>query len=436
MPVWTNGNSVIPWTNGNALNGRFIGGINYLGTQANNPFTEALAGLEFSITTGGVVTLTVELGAIISSTYHNGQILGPNLVRDVDRTNVVVVRAPATGYSNSGETITITREFTQPRLIVPTPTDPTPDPDPVRNTFSDWSNSGNPYNDTTVSTTGAFSAWATIDTPESERFLNEQRCRTLTTTTRNLQDQTRTCTAAGGCDGGAANLMRTVVIGSAFSASRDCETRNTNHDGASGVVNPDYRPTITFSDFNASCPISRADGSISLEVFYRGNNAGEPIFIPDSNIIITSPSSGSFPVIPFGSSREPRNVSYTVTNWSVPLSANAANTNALISGSGTCETIQLPANAVAFVPNVTVRNNNRIVTSITNGQRVQMEPGLEYFIGANGRLSADTPDGIEPTNQGNDHIIDFSNGTQWTITVVSSSNPMNPSQTAFGGFRP
>ena len=431
MGVFTNGNSVTStgtngvFVGGTRRTGVWTNGINRLDPNSGVEFNEALADLDFSVTVGGVVTLSVGQGTIVSSTYHNGQILGPSLLADRPLTNTVVVRAPATGYTNSNQNITIVRSFTQPRFVLPDD----PNPDPVRNTYSDWVNSGSAYNERSTNTTGEFGAWETISTPDTEQFLNERRCRTLTTTTRNLQDQTRTCTAAGGCDGA---LTRTIVVSSAFSATRDCQDRNTNHDGVSGIVNLQYRPTITLASLNDSCSVNRETGEVNLFIFYRDPLSATVIEVPDSAVTITSPSSGRFPLVAFNSSRQPRDVSWSI-RWSVPQAANARNSGTLITGTGTCETFQLPIEQASFNPNVVVRNDNRIVHSIENGQVVQMDLGVPYFISGNGRLNG--MDGQIPlTGAGRQHTIDFANGTSWTITVVGSSFPINPNQTAFRTF--
>ena len=109
----------------------------------------------------------------------------------------------------------------------------------VRNTYSNWVNVGDPISGTPTVVTGAYSSWETITTTIDQEFLNERRCRTITTTTSRTQNQSRTCTASGGCDG---PFTRTINLSDSVSTTEECETR------VSTTPNPDFLPEFAFDD--------------------------------------------------------------------------------------------------------------------------------------------------------------------------------------------
>ena len=111
MTVFKNGSSIDYFIGGSLLNGKFVGGNNLLGDAVAVEFLFENAGVEFSVTRDGDVTLTIQNGTIASATWLNGGTTGPTSMT-ITRTNTVVVNVPA-GFSNTGETVTGTVTATQ-----------------------------------------------------------------------------------------------------------------------------------------------------------------------------------------------------------------------------------------------------------------------------------------------------------------------------------
>ena len=116
--------------NGSAVNGVFINGANRLTGDVAETFTFADAGVTFSVSPSGVVSLSITTGTIQSSTYDDGHDFGP-VTSDVTRHNNITVNVPS-GFSNSG---TVSMELTSVQQAVSIPTVTTTGESNVGTTF-------------------------------------------------------------------------------------------------------------------------------------------------------------------------------------------------------------------------------------------------------------------------------------------------------------
>nr|MCH9665003.1 hypothetical protein [Gammaproteobacteria bacterium] len=126
-----------------------------------------------------------------------------------------------------------------------------------RNTYSDWVNSGNPFNQTNR-VTRSLGAFQLITTASHIFYQNEAQLQTTLTITTASQNQTRTCTASGGCDG---PFSRTI----SFEVSRETSIIRVNT-RASTTRNPRYVAPITDADLEGfvNCQIDRETGVVTF----------------------------------------------------------------------------------------------------------------------------------------------------------------------------
>ena len=120
MTIFKGGASLQYFQGGVQLNGRFVGGNNLLGdtVSGGTEFTFDDAGVTFSVTRDGLVSLGITNGTIASATWLDGGSTGPTSMT-ITRTNTVVVNVPD-GFSNTGETVTGTVTATQQGASRPT----------------------------------------------------------------------------------------------------------------------------------------------------------------------------------------------------------------------------------------------------------------------------------------------------------------------------
>ena len=81
------------------------------GNVSGTLFTYARAGIQFSVSLNGTVSLSAALGTIETATYTDGQVLG-GVTADTVRTNNISVRVPS-GWDNTGQLVTGTSTATQ-----------------------------------------------------------------------------------------------------------------------------------------------------------------------------------------------------------------------------------------------------------------------------------------------------------------------------------
>ena len=175
-----------------------------------------------------------------------------------------------------------------------------------RNTYTDWSNSGGTYNPTTSVTTGEWSAWAVSATPMLQQYLNEGRSRSVRTVVTASQNQVRTCTASGGCDGPYSRTI-TVTLSDVTTTEnqyRSTEGRVAGVDGSVGeMLNPNYPEEFTQEQIAPfiRCYIDRDTGIVtaSLSPIKPVDAEGNPITLSVSvspfqqNPLPLIPSTGS-----------------------------------------------------------------------------------------------------------------------------------------------
>ena len=126
------GNSIGGMFGGQMVSGYLGGQLVFGGGGVVPEFTFADAGVTFSVSVSGVVSLSITTGTIQSSTYDDGHSFGV-ITSDADRHNNIVVLVP-TGYSNTGQTVAMELIYTQQGASLPTVT--TVDESNVNTTFA------------------------------------------------------------------------------------------------------------------------------------------------------------------------------------------------------------------------------------------------------------------------------------------------------------
>ena len=185
------------------------------------------------------------------------------------------------------------------------------------NTYSDWANSGNPFNTVETTTQGTFGPWALVSTIFSQEFQNEARTRTNVVTTTAQQRQTRTCTASGGCDG---PFTRTITVTTNTRNVIDRQVRSTEGrtagvDGSIGeTVNPDFRSVFSTDDIAqfVTCSVDRNTGAVTASasrVIPLDADGNELTF----SISLASDQPTSYDVIPSGGTTVSRNIGVLVS---------------------------------------------------------------------------------------------------------------------------
>ena len=113
MPVIVNGASKQVMTNGTMRSVALVNGKNRLegGTPAE-PFTYADAGVNFSVSIAGIVSLTFNDAYTYTATYRDGHDFGVS-TNNVPRNNNISITVPSQ-YSNAGDQVTGTERFVQP----------------------------------------------------------------------------------------------------------------------------------------------------------------------------------------------------------------------------------------------------------------------------------------------------------------------------------
>ena len=132
MPTFNNGRQLLKFSNGRALVSAYSNGREVYNTDGGlQEFTFADAGVTFSVSPSGVVSLSITTGTIQSSTYDDGHDFGP-VTSDVTRHNNITVNVPS-GFSNSG---TVSMELTSVQQAVSIPTVTTTGESNVGTTFA------------------------------------------------------------------------------------------------------------------------------------------------------------------------------------------------------------------------------------------------------------------------------------------------------------
>ena len=113
MPVIVNGASKRVMTNGKMRTVALVNGKNRLeGGTPVEPFTYADAGVNFSVSIAGIVSLTFNATYTYTATYRDGHDFGV-FTNNVPRNNNISITVPSQ-YSNAGEQVTGTERFVQP----------------------------------------------------------------------------------------------------------------------------------------------------------------------------------------------------------------------------------------------------------------------------------------------------------------------------------
>lgn len=272
------------------LNGNQVFGIGSGGTNPARAFTINDTGISFSVSQAGTVSLSISIGTLVGTNYTNGQNIGTNNGL-VTLTGQVRVPNDSSLWTNANQlipsSVSTLATFNQQATSV------------TRNTYSNWVNVGDPLSGTPTTVTGQYSAWEAIPTPVDQEFLRERRCRTITTTTPIMQNQSRTCTASGGCDG---PFTRTIDLSDSVSMTQECETR------VSTTTNPDFLPEFTFDDIAliGVVTITTETGVVQIRSpFDSGLTDAESNALQFTASLV---SQSSYPVLDAGGDSEARDV--------------------------------------------------------------------------------------------------------------------------------
>ncbi len=213
-------------------------------------------------------------------------------------------------------------------------------PDP-RNIYSDYVNNGPVTNVQTSIVNGEPGPWV-AGGGRLQFYATEIRRIPITTTTTGTQPQTRTCTAAGGCDGPFARTIRVTisVIRSTRSETRQCDATG----ALCSTTNPNFVEEVEESDLRrfVECSVDAESGRVTINTSSRLPRDAEGF--PINFTVSLAPGQPSrYEVIPFGDSREQRNIRILV-NGEVPTGFRFEGSSIPSPGIVvTCDTIQSAA---------------------------------------------------------------------------------------------
>ena len=251
-------------------------------------FTTADAGISFTVSRAGLVSLSISTGSFVNINPENGDNLGTVSV-DTTRTLGGFIQVPNNSmWSNAGELIVIVGiSTTQLGPFVPPPPE---DRNRYDYTFYDTIN---PFNNSVDG------APVTMDcTTDEDVFIRERSCVTTTTTTGNTPRYTTTCIATDGCD----LADGTIVDFGATSSSSSSTACTPCADTANG--NPNYVPTFSVTDVAQY---------ISVRIVPED---GEVVAISNNDIVSVALAPGqqsSYPVLPAGSDPVVRTINLVLT---------------------------------------------------------------------------------------------------------------------------
>ena len=201
--------------------------------SGSTEFTTADAGIDFTVSRPGLVSLSLTAGTFKDTNFKDGDTIGTVTVDTThDLTGSITVPNNSM-WSNAGEDVTITGISAEQ----PGPFTPPPAEDRNRYDYTDY-DTVSPY------TTVVDGAASDQDcSTEDDVFIHVKSCFTRTTTTGNTPRYTTTCIAADGCD-----LVDGTIVdfGSVETGSTDTEICGDCTETNNG--NPNYVPTFSVTD--------------------------------------------------------------------------------------------------------------------------------------------------------------------------------------------
>ena len=240
-------------------------------------FTTADAGIIFSVTREGAVTLTITTGTLSGTNFTNGTNVGTVDPAETHTLTGSITVPNNSMWSNAGEDIDIDGiTADQPGPYVPPPA-----ADRNRYSYTNY-DTVSPYT-TVVDGTATVTDCTNNDT---DLFLHEKSCFTRTTTSGNTPRYTTTCIATDGCD-----LVDGTIVdfGSVETGSTDAEVCGDCEETTSS--NPNYVPTFSVTDVSQY---------ISVRIV---PSSGEVVAISNNDIVSVALAVGqdtSYTVLPYG----------------------------------------------------------------------------------------------------------------------------------------
>ena len=250
--------------------------------SGSTDFTTADAGIDFTVSRPGLVSLSIATGSFVNINPKDGDILGTVTV-DTTRTLGGFIQVPNDSmWSNAGELIVITGiSTTQPGPFTPPPAE---DRNRYSETFLDTVNAFNNVVDGTPVVTDCTNN-------NTDTFIHEISCFTRTTTTGNTPRYTLTCIAADGCDLPDGTIVDNgpVITGtSSVEVCGDCTATNNG--------NPNYVPIFSLTDVvqYISVRIVPETGEV---VAISNNDVVSVVLAPGQQKYYTPLPAGSDPVV-------------------------------------------------------------------------------------------------------------------------------------------
>ena len=259
-------------------------------------FTTADAGIAFSVTRPGLVSLSITAGTLKDTNFKNGDTIGTVAVATTHTLTGSIVVPNNTMWSNAGEDVTITGiTAEQPGPFVPPPGE-------VRNTYDyTFYDTVSPFN--IVSDGTAVEEDCTNNLTDT--FIHVKSCFTRTTTSGNTPRYTTTCTAAGGCDDPDGTIVNFGPVETGSTDEEICGECTATNNG-----NPNYIPIFSLTDVAPSLSIRIVPES--GEVVAISNN-------DDYAVSLAPGQQASYTPLPYGYTNadgdgfEIRNISVIVT---------------------------------------------------------------------------------------------------------------------------
>ena len=261
------------------------------------------AGIDFSVTRPGLVSLSNTAGTFKDTNFKDGDTIGTVAI-DTTHTLTGSVTVPNNAmWSNAGEDITITGiTAEQPGPFVPPPAED-------RNRYSET------FYDTVSPFTNVVDGTSVVTdctNNNTDIFIHEISCFTRTTTTGNTPRYTLTCIAPDGCDLPDGTIVDNgpVITGtSSVEVCGDCTETNNG--------NPNYVPTFSVTDVAQfiSVRIVPEDG----EVVATSNN-------DIVSVALAVGQQSSYTPLPYGSDPVIRTINLVLTGTIPADYQNAGNT--------------------------------------------------------------------------------------------------------------
>ena len=368
--------------------------------SGSTDFTTADAGIDFTVSRPGLVSLSIATGSFVNINPKDGDILGTVTV-DTTRTLGGFIQVPNDSmWSNAGELIVIVGiSTTQPGPFVPPPAED-------RNRYSEtFLDTVNPYN-TVVDGTGTDEDCTDNLT---DTFIHVKTCFTRTTTTGNTPRYTLTCIAADGCDLPDGTIVDHGPVETGSTDEEICGECTATNNG-----NPNYIPIFSLTDVAPS---------LSIRIVPETGNVVAISNNDDYSVSLAPGQQASYTPLPYGYTNadgdgfEIRNISVVVTgeipegyqnegdDFTLTGEIGATQRPAALLPPVVSASIMYQTNAFGFE---TIAPTNGSIVSITN-----FPVGGQYIVVGSstndGVITGDTGSGYSGSLLGRKHTITATN---------------------------